>query len=62
MIAVFCFLVLLATIAVVLYIRNQRLEAIQRRQRRLDGAQMRIKKLKQEIEQSNQQMEQLKFL
>jgi len=60
MIAVFCFLVLLATIAVVLYIRNQRLEAIQRRQRRLDGAQMRIKKLKQEIEQSNQQMEQLK--
>ena len=60
MIAVVCFLLLLGVMVIVLYIRNQRLEAIQRRQRRLEGAQMRIRKLKQDIEESNRQLELLK--
>ena len=60
MIAVVCFLLLLGVMVIVLYIRNQRLEAIQRRQRRLEGAQMKIRKLKQDIEESNRQLELLK--
>jgi len=59
MIAVVCFLLLLGVMVIVLYIRNQRFEAIQRRQRRLEGAQMRIRKLKQDIEESLARQQQI---